>query len=132
MFPTDAGLFVDLFLVLLVAILVAMLVAVSLVRRGRVRAHAVVMSVCFGLFLAGVVAFEVQVRLGPGARLAKAPLVVHLCFAVPALLLWIRQVWTARRARANAAVHRRRGRLLLVLLSLTVATGFWLYWATFV
>lgn len=132
MFPTDAGLFVDLFLVLLVTILVAMLVAVALVRRGRVRAHAVVMSVCFALFVIGVVAFEAQVRLGPGARLAAAPLVIHLCFALPALLLWIRQVWTARRARANPAPHRRRGRLLLVLLSLTVATGFWLYWATFV
>ncbi len=132
MFDTDAGLFVDLFLVLLVAILVAMLVAVSLVRRGRVRQHAAVMTVCFGLFLVGVAAFEVQVRTTSTAPLAVAPLVIHLCFAVPALLLWTRQVWTAWRAPLQPAAHRRRGRLLLVLLSLTVATGFWLYWATFV
>lgn len=131
MFDTGAGLFVDLFLVLLVAILVAMLLAVALVRRGRVRAHAVVMATCFGLFVAGVVAFEVQVRLGPAAPLAVAPLVIHLCFAVPAAVFWTRQVWTAPRARAHPAAHRRRGRLVLVLLSLTVATGFWLYVATF-
>jgi uncharacterized membrane protein len=131
MFDTGAGLFVDLFLLLLVAILVAMLVAVALVRRGRVRVHAVVMSTCFGLFLVGLVAFEVQVRLKPAAPLAVAPLVVHLCCAVPALVLWTRQIWTARRARAHPAVHRRRGRVLLVLLSATVATGFWLYLATF-
>lgn len=131
MFDTGAGLFVDLFLVLLVAILAAMLVATALVRRGHVRAHAVVMATCFGLFVVGVVAFEVQARLGPAAPLATVPLVIHLCFAVPALLLWTRQVWTARGARAQPAAHRRRGRLLLVLLSLTVATGFWLYLATF-
>jgi uncharacterized membrane protein YozB (DUF420 family) len=132
MFSTGAGFFVDLFLVLLVAILVAMLAAVALVRRGRVRAHAATMSTCFALFLGGVVAFEVQVRLGPAAPLATVPLVIHLCFAVPALVLWIGQMWTARRARAQPAAHRRRGRVLLALLSLTVATGFWLYVATFV
>ena len=131
MFDTGAGLFVDLFLAVLVAILVAMLLAVALARRGRVRAHAVIMATCFGLFVVAVVAFEVQVRLGPAAPLAVAPLVIHLCFAVPALVFWTRQVWTAGRARRHPAVHRRRGRLVLVLLSLTVATGFWLYVATF-
>ena len=131
MFQTGAGFFVDLFLVLLVAILVAMLVATALVRRGRVRAHATIMAVCYGLFVLGVVAFEVQVRLGPAAPLATVPLVIHLCCAVPALVLWTRQIWTARRARAQPAAHRRRGRILLVLLSATVATGFWLYLATF-
>jgi uncharacterized membrane protein YozB (DUF420 family) len=89
------------------------------------------MSTCFGLFVVGVVAFEVQVRLGPAAPLATVPLVIHLCFAVPALVLWIRQIWTARRARAHPAAHRKRGRILLALLSATVATGFWLYLATF-
>ena len=132
MFDTGAGFFVDLFLVLLVAILVAMLAAVALVRRGRVRAHAVTMSTCFGLFVAGLVAFEVQVRLGPATPLAAVPLIIHLCCAVPALVLWTRQIWTARRARSHPAAHRRRGRIVLVLLSLTVATGFWLYVATFV
>jgi len=131
MFDTGAGFFVDLFLVLLVAILVAMLLAVALVRRGRVRAHAATMSTCFGVFLGGVVAFEVQVRLGPAVPLATVPLVIHLCCAGPALVLWIRQIWTARRARSHPAAHRRRGRVLLALLSLTVATGFWLYVATF-
>jgi len=131
MFNTGAGFFVDLFLVLLIGILVAMLAAVALVRRGRARAHAATMSTCFGLFVVGVVAFEVQVRLGPAVPVATVPLVIHLCFAVPALVLWIRQVWTARRARTHPAAHRQRGLLLLALLSLTAATGFWLYWATF-
>jgi uncharacterized membrane protein YozB (DUF420 family) len=131
MFDTGAGLIVDLFLVLLVAILIAMLVAVALVRRGRVRAHAVVMTTCFGLFVVGVVAFEVQARLRPTATLAVVPLVIHLCCAVPALLVWIRQIWTARQVRSRPAAHRRRGRLVLALLSLTVATGFWLYVAMF-
>jgi uncharacterized membrane protein YozB (DUF420 family) len=131
LFRTKAGLFVDLFLLLLLALLPAMLVGVALVRRGRVRAHAAVMVTCFVLFLVGVVAFEVQVQFGERYPMPPGPLVIHLCFAVPSLLLWVRQVATARRALLEPAAHRRRGRVLLALLSFTVATGFWLYAATF-
>ncbi|MHC4549844.1 MAG: DUF420 domain-containing protein [Planctomycetota bacterium] len=131
--PTKAGLFVDLFLLLLVCILCAMLVAVALVRRGRVRVHAAVMRGCFALFLVGLGAFEAQVHLGaPGPPLARVPLVIHLCCAIPGLVVWVWQVATPGTARTNPAAHRRRGRVLLGLLSLTVGTGFWLYWATFV
>ena len=132
MFGTRASLFVDLFLLALVVCLAAMLVGVRFVRKGDVRAHAAVMVSTFALFVLAVVAFEVAVRFGDPVTLPAAPLVIHLCLAVPCLLLWTRQIWLGRRALLDPAPHRRRGRILLVLLSLTVATGFWLYVATFV
>jgi len=130
-FDTGAGLFVDLFLLLLLLILPALLVAVALVRRGRVRAHAAIMVTCFVLFLIAVALFEIQVQFGkPGPPLPVPVLVIHLCFAIPALVLWIVQVARARQAVTEPAAHRLRGRILLLLLSATVATGFWLYVAT--
>jgi uncharacterized membrane protein len=117
------------FTLLLVVLLAVMLHGVSLARRGRVSAHARVMVACFVVFLLALVAFEVRVRMGEMPPLARRPLIVHLCVAVPGLLLWIWQVATAK--RAEPAVHRLRGRILLALLSATVATGFWLYVATF-
>jgi len=132
MFGTRAGLFVDLFLLLLVLMLPALLFAVRLVRRGRVAAHATIMRVAFFLFVAAVAAFEVEVRLGHTPDLPRAPLVIHLCLAFPALALWAYQILRGSRAVTEPALHRRRGKALLVLLSATVATGFWLYVATFV
>ena len=108
-----------------------MLKGVSLVRRGRVDAHAKVMTSCFFVFVAALAAFELRVRMGEMPPLARVPLIVHLSFAIPGLMLWIWQVATARLARANPVAHRLRGRILLLLLSATVATGFWLYLATF-
>jgi len=58
--------------------------------------------------------------------------VIHLCFAFPSLALWAIQVLRGGRAMVEPVPHRRRGRILLVLLAATVATGFWLYVATFV
>lgn len=130
---TKAGFFVDLFFLVLLVLLPAILVAVALVRRGHVKAHATINTTCFVLFLVAVIAFEAQVHFGPkGPPLATLPLVIHLCCAVPCLLLWVRQMLTAKRALTQPAVHRRRGRILVALLGLTVGTGAWLYWATFV
>ncbi|MHC4339559.1 MAG: hypothetical protein ACYSX0_05000 [Planctomycetota bacterium] len=95
------------------------------------RAHGRVMVACFVVFLFALVGFEIRVRMGEMPPLARLPLVVHLCFAIPALLIWIWQVATARRARLSPAPHRLRGRILLLCLSATVATGFWLYVASF-
>ncbi len=130
MFGTRAGPFVDLFLLAQILVLPALLVAVALVRRGRVAAHAGIMRACFFVFVASVAAFEVEVRL----ERPPVPLWIlgiHLCFALPAFVLWARQLFLAKQAFADPAAHRRRGRTVLALLSVTVATGFWLYVATF-
>ena len=132
MFGTRAGLFVDLFLLAQLLVLPALLVAVAFVRRGRVGVHAGIMRAAFFVFLATVVAFEIEVRLDPRPSEVPLPvLAIHLCFALPALGLWALQLVRGKEALADPVPHRRRGRILLALLSATVATGFWLYVATF-
>jgi len=133
MFGTRAGFFVDLFGLVFVLILPAMAVAVALVRNGNVRAHARIMVTCFVLFLVAVLAFEIDVQTSQqDVTVPLGILGFHLCFAVPCLALWIRQVVTAKRATTEPARHRTRGKLLFGLLSLTVGTGIWLYVETFV
>jgi uncharacterized membrane protein YozB (DUF420 family) len=131
-FGTKASLIVDLFALALAMIIPLMVVAVALVRRGRVNAHARLMVVSFVFFLLATVALELDVHVGGRtAPLAILPLVVHLCFSVPTLILWIVQVWTAKRALLEPEPHRRRGKILFAMLLGTVATGLWLYLATF-
>jgi uncharacterized membrane protein YozB (DUF420 family) len=131
MFGTRAGVFVDLFLVAQILVLPGLLVAIAFVRRGRVAVHAWIMRSLFFVFLATVVAFEVEVRTGPKVALPLHVLAIHLCFALPALILWARQMLLSKQAFLDPPRHRRRGRMLLVLLSVTVATGVWLYLVTF-
>ncbi len=130
-FGTEADLWVDLFLLVLVLLLPTLLFAVGLARRGRIRAHATVMVTAFVVFVVVLVAFEIDVRTSDVPAPATVPFLIHLCFALPGLALWIYQVSTARRAFANPAPHRRRGRILFGLLVTTVATGIWLYLATY-
>lgn len=129
---TNAPFLVDLFLVTQVAVLLAMYVAVGLARRKRVKAHVTVMVTGFVLFLVTVIAFEAQVHLGePGPSPPIFPLAVHLSFALPGLGLWAVQIARGRRAHRELQRHRARGRTVVALLTLTVATGIWLYRATF-
>lgn len=125
--------FVDLFLAVLLVVLPAMFVAVYLVRTGRVKAHARLMTACYLLFLLAVIGFEYQVHFGgPGPELSLVPLTIHLCFAIPGLFVWTWQILTAKRALTEPASHRRRGKVLMGLLTATVATGIWLYVDSFV
>ena len=132
MFGTDASFLVDLFLAVQVLLLPTVVYAVRLVRAGNVRAHARVMTTCFVLFLLSVIAFEIDVQF-IGKRVSPAfwPLAIHLCFALPALVLWVRQIASAKTVTTNPAAHRRRGKLVIGLLFVTVATGIWLYVVTF-
>ncbi|MFQ5845064.1 MAG: DUF420 domain-containing protein [Planctomycetota bacterium] len=132
-FGTRADLVVDLFLTVLVLLLPVVFLAVALVRRGRVRAHAVLMGTAFVLFLLALVAFELNVRLRGDALPDPSilPFAVHLAFALPTLVLWTLQIARWREASRAPSRHRRRGRGLLPLLAATVATGVWLYLETF-
>ena len=132
MFGTRASFLIDLFLAVQVLLIPAMAYAVLLVRAGNVRAHARVMTACFVLFLLTVLAFEIDVQF-IGERVAPAfwPLAIHLCFVAPTLILWVRQITTARTATTNPVPHRRRGKQVMCLLPCTVATGIWLYLATY-
>jgi uncharacterized membrane protein YozB (DUF420 family) len=130
-FGTEAGFFVDLFLLVQLVLLPTVGVAILMIRRGKLRAHVATMVASYALFLLSVVAFEAEVHFGKGTpKLPPTTLVIHLCFAVPCLVLWTYQMWTGKRALTAPKNHRLRGRILFALLTLTVATGVWLYKAT--
>ncbi len=131
-FDTNAHVVIDIFLLVLLFIIPAVLVGVQMARRRRYRAHALINSVCFFTFLAAVVAFEFVVHFGPpGPPLPPWPLTIHLCFAVPCLVIWIVQMASGKNAKNTPKKHRKRGQLLLALLGATVGTGVWLYMITF-
>ena len=132
MFGTKASLIVDFFLVVQVLVVPALAWAILLVRKGKVRAHARIMAAAFAFFLMSVIAFEVDVHLG-GQRVPPPlpTLIIHLCFSIPSLVIWTYQIVTAKRALVAPAAHRRRGKLLFGFIVGTVATGIWLYLATF-
>jgi uncharacterized membrane protein YozB (DUF420 family) len=132
LFAPHSGFAVDLFLVLLVLLVPWMVWAVVLARRGKRRKHGRMMLIAYVTFLAGLIVFEIGVRFGrSGPPLARLPLWIHLCFSVPCLVLWTRQVMTAKRVADNPVRHRWMGRVVMGLLLATVGTGIWLYYATF-
>ena len=90
MFGTRAGFFVDLFGLLFVLILPAIFFAVTLVRRGKVKAHASIMWTSFFIFLTAVLAFEIDVHTSDSEfNVPLWVLGIHLCFALPCLGLWL-------------------------------------------
>jgi uncharacterized membrane protein YozB (DUF420 family) len=132
LFGADAPWGVNVFLVVMVAILPGMAAAIALARAGRIRAHATVMVASFVLFLGSLVVFEWSVQtMAEKPPIPKAVLVIHLCFALPGLVLWVVQLLRGKRALEQPARHRRLGRIVVGFLIATVATGIWLYAAMF-
>jgi uncharacterized membrane protein YozB (DUF420 family) len=129
---TDAPFAVDLFLIVQVATLPLMGVAIACAARGKIRAHATLMVTAFAAFLLSLIAFEWTVRtMEDKPSIPTTVLAIHLCFALPGLVLWGFQLVRARRAFSDPARHRRMGRQVFALLIATVATGIWVYAAMF-
>jgi len=130
---TDADWVIDLFLVLLVALLPMLCWAIVLVRRGKRAAHGKWMAVAYTIFVAAVLGFEIDVRLRADSLPSPEfwPFLIHMLFALPAFVLWTYQIATARKVASAPAAHRKRGKILITLIFLTVATGVWLYVETF-
>ena len=129
---TDAPLGVDLFLLVQVAALPLMGVSIVMASKGRIRVHAALMLTAFASFLISLIAFEWTVRtMADKPPIPRMALTIHLCFALPALILWCLQLARSKRATASPAPHRRLGRVVFGLLTVTVGTGIWVYSAMF-
>ena len=128
----DAPAAFDFFLLVMLALLPVMGLAIRQARLGRVRSHAMLMICSFALFFIALVDFEWAARtMDDLPPLPGIVLAVHLCFAVPALALWIYQLATAKRARLTPKRHAKLGRVIFALLVATVGTGVWVYRAMF-
>jgi len=129
---TDAPLGVDLFLVVQVAALPLMGVSIVMASKGKIRVHAALMLTAFASFILSLIAFEWTVRtMADKPPIPRTALAIHLCFALPALILWCVQLARSKRALTAPARHRRLGRIVFGLLAATVGTGIWVYSAMF-
>ena len=125
---TEAPLAVDLFLIVQVATLPLMGVAIVCAAKRKIRAHAALMLLAFAAFLVSLIAFEWTVRVMENKPpIPVTALVIHLCFALPGLVLWCIQLFRAKRASRNPARHRMLGRVVFGMLAATAGTGVWVY-----
>ena len=128
----DAPAAFDFFLIVMLAVLPVMAIAIVQARRKRYGVHAVMMSCAYVLFLIALIDFEWTARTMPDLPPLPMPeLPIHLCFAIPALVLWTYQLLKGKKAHANPKGHARLGRIVFALLVGTVATGAWVYFAMF-
>jgi uncharacterized membrane protein len=127
-FADDAPRAFDFFLLVMLALLPLMGFAIWQARRGKIKAHATLMACSFLLFLIALIDFEWAARtMEQRPELPPLPMAIHLCFAVPALVLWIYQVMKVKHVLENPRRHAKLGRLIFALLVATVGTGAWVY-----
>jgi putative membrane protein len=131
-------------------------VSIYLVKwRRQYAIHKKLQLVMAAVLLAAVLLFEIDIRFyGWKERAAPSPyfdadhkwscpagisLIVHLCFAVPTLVLWIVVVAAALRNFSRPPApglhsrwHARWGMIAAVGMALTAVTGWLFYWMAFV
>jgi uncharacterized membrane protein YozB (DUF420 family) len=117
--------------------------------RRQYRFHMWLQSVMGGVLGVVILTFEIEIRLY-GWRHLAAPspyyddwvlpaLVLHLIFAIPALLFWVLTIFGAfknygrsPRPSRYSIIHKKTGRLAMVLMGGTGATGWLFYWLAFI
>ena len=127
-FSENAPFGINLFFGVMLALLPLMVFGIRLAAKGKLVAHGRVMGVSFFLFLAALIAFEWAAQtMENRPPIPVLAMTIHLCFAIPGLLLWTMQIIRGRKASQEPKAHARRGRIVFVLLVATVGTGIWVY-----
>jgi putative membrane protein len=153
---TRATLMLDVVFLAMFVVVPTLAVSVWLVkRRGRYELHKRLQLIMASVLLVAVLLFEIDIRVnGWEARAEPSPyfdlahkwtcpaglsLIVHLCFAVPTLVLWIYVVVQALRRfprpprpGSHSPAHARWGWLAASGMTLTAVTGWLFYWLAFV
>jgi putative membrane protein len=153
---TRASLMLDVVAVTMLAIVPLLALSVYRVKFGRQYAlHKKLQLAMAAVLLVAVLLFELDIRLnGWVARAVGSPyfdldrkwscpagiaLIVHLCFAVPTLLLWILVVVQALRKFSRPPLpgphsrwHARWGMTAAIGMLMTAVTGWVFYWLAFV
>jgi uncharacterized membrane protein YozB (DUF420 family) len=128
-------------------VLPVQLVSILMVRRGKLKVHRL-LQIAISVFLcAWLIAFEISLQLidGGGWRKFAEPspyyeslvlplLMLHLIFAIPSFLLWfatlygaIKKIKLSQKATEYSMIHKKTGRIALVLFGASAVTG-WLFY----
>lgn len=147
----------DVVFVAMFVVVPALAASIYLVKvRGRYELHKKLQLVLASVLLVAVLLFELdmqfitrwETRAEPSPYFSEAnkwscpagiSLIVHLCFAVPTLLLWIYVIVQALRLFSrppkpgpHSAAHARWGWAASIGMLLTAVTGWVFYWLAFV
>jgi uncharacterized membrane protein YozB (DUF420 family) len=147
---TRASIMLDVVFVAMFAIVAAMIWAIQLAKRRHFTLHKQVQTALGITLLIAIVLFEVDMRFLTDWRERARPspyyetfvfpsLIIHLCFAIPAAVLWayvIIAAWrnfaTPTRPGPYSARHMRWGKLAAFAMFMTSVTGWIFYWFAFV
>lgn len=153
--PWRGSFMLDVVVVAMLAVLPLLAWSIQLAKQKRFALHKAVQITLATVLLAAVTLFEVDMRLTGWVDRAKdspyfqtdhkwscpagVSLLVHLCFAIPTLLLWIYVVAQALRKfpsppspGPHSAAHRRFGKLAGIGLFMTAMTGWAFYYLAFI
>ena len=152
---TRASLMLDVVFLAMFLVVPVMIVSVQLAkRRANYRLHKQIQLTLAIVLAVAVAAFEIDMRFFTDweSRAIGSPyyspagwnpvwisLVVHLCWAVPTLVLWVAVIVQALRKfpkppapSAHSRAHARLGWLAAIGMTFTSATGWVFYWLAFV
>jgi len=147
---TRAPFFMD-FVTIMVALLpLLVLGAISMAKRKSYKLHALSQTIIFIISVIVVGYFEFGVRLGGGFNAfmegsntshtyALWVLIVHIIIAVVSLIIWVKILFSANKAKKNnqlpgslSAEHKKAGIYTFIGIFLTGFTGLWVYVLLFV
>ncbi|CAA6806968.1 MAG: Unknown protein [uncultured Sulfurovum sp.] len=147
---TRAPYFMD-FVMIMVALLPFLaLAAIALAKIKSYKLHALSQSIIFVVSVIVVGYFEYGVRAGGGFEkfmegsntshnYALYVLIFHIAVAVISLLVWIKTIWSARKAAKAGTLpgtaslaHKKAGQLTFLGIFLTAFTGIWVYILLFI
>jgi len=147
---TRAPFFMDFVMIMVALLPLLTLAAIAMAKIKSYKLHALSQSIIFVVSLIVVGYFEYGVRAGGGFETfmegsntehnyALYVLIFHISIALLTLIIWIKTLWSARKALKNNALpgtaslaHKRDGQITFIGIFLTAFTGIWVYVLLFI
>jgi putative membrane protein len=147
---TRAPFFMDFVMIMVAVLPLLALGAIAMAKVKFYKLHALSQSVIFVVSVIVVSYFEYGVRAGGGFEkfmegsntshnYALYVLLFHIAVALISLVVWIKTIWSARKATKAGTLpgkasltHKKAGQLTFIGIFLTAFTGIWVYVLLFV
>ena len=147
---TRAPFFMDFVMIMVAVLPLLALGAITMAKVKSYKLHALSQSIIFVVSVIVVSYFEYGVRAGGGFNTfmegsntshnyAFYVLIFHIAVALISLVIWIRTIWSARKATklgnlpgSASLTHKKAGQLTFIGIFMTSFTGIWVYVLLFV
>lgn len=147
---TRAPFFMDFVMIMVILLPILTLAAIAMAKAKSYKLHALSQSIIFVISVIVVSYFEYGVRVAGGFtafmeesntayNYAFYVLIFHIAIAVISLIIWVKTIWSARKAVKNntlpgsaSLAHKKAGQITFIGIFLTAFTGIWVYILLFV